>query len=254
MCDWGPECLKLKKLFAEAEHISQMRMIPIKHGASSDANVALRSLVKFLFKLGPEHDNADFHVAAHHWPPALIERNYKGSKDRAPRQFKTLLTRLEAASYNCAMDVTSNNFASCLKRAGVSIKESDERRLLFVQGPANTLCDNVRSYFGGLTDHRAIRIRRQLHAEQIHEQLAVPEAVSSASLLPNATTTASLPVLPLSPETISPASLCSNCIRDRHLKFDDQINRGHSNVEPAMEGCETTDKGKNKRLGSCRRR
>jgi hypothetical protein len=212
MCDWGPECLRLKKLSAEAEHVLQMRMNPIKHGAS-DANVAVRLLVKFLFKLGPEHDNADFYVAAHHWPPALIERNHQGSKDRASRQFKTLLTRSEAASHDCAMDVPSDNFASCLKRAGVSIEESDERQLLFVQGPANTLC-NVRSYFGGLTDHRAIRVRGRLHAEQIHEQLAVPEAVSSASPLPNATTTASLPVLPLSPEIIPPASLCSNCIRD----------------------------------------
>jgi hypothetical protein len=72
--------LKLKKLFAEAERVSQMRMIPVKHGAS-DTNVALRSLVKFLFKLGPEHDNADFHVAAHHWPPALIESLFVRAED-----------------------------------------------------------------------------------------------------------------------------------------------------------------------------
>jgi hypothetical protein len=157
MCNWGPDCLKLKKLFAEAGDVSQTRMIPIKPGAS-DTSVALRSLVKFLFKLGPEYHNTDFFVAAHHWPPALIERNYKGSKSNRPsRQFKTLLTRSEAASYDCAMDVTSNNFASCLKRAGVSLVNSDKRRLLFVQGPTNTLY-NVRSYFEGLTDHRAIRI------------------------------------------------------------------------------------------------
>jgi hypothetical protein len=112
MCDWGPERLKLKKVFAEAERVLQMRMIPIKHGASH-ANVALRSLVKFLFKLGPEHDNADFYMAAHHWPPALIERNCQGSKDRASRQFKTLLTRSEAALCDCAVDVTSDNFSSC---------------------------------------------------------------------------------------------------------------------------------------------
>jgi hypothetical protein len=144
MCNWGPDCLKLKKLFAEAGDVSQTRMIPIKPGAS-DASVVLRSLVKFLFKLGPEYHNADFFVAAHHWPPALIERNYKGSKSNRPsRQFKTLLTRSEAASYDCAMDVTSNNFASCLKRAGVSLVNSDKRRLLFLQGPTNTL-HNVRS-------------------------------------------------------------------------------------------------------------
>jgi hypothetical protein len=110
--NWGPECLKLKKLFAEAGHVSQTRMIPIKPGAS-DASVALRSLVKFLSKLGPEHHNADFCVAAHHWPPALTERNNKGSKSNRPsRQFKTLLTRSEAASHDCAVDVTSDNFAS----------------------------------------------------------------------------------------------------------------------------------------------
>jgi hypothetical protein len=115
MCNWGLECLELKKLFAEAGHVSQTRMIPIKP-AASDTTVALRSLVKFLFKLGPEYHNTVFYVAAHHWPPALIERNYKGSKSNRPsRQFKTLLTRSEAASYDCAMDVTSNNFASCLK-------------------------------------------------------------------------------------------------------------------------------------------
>jgi hypothetical protein len=214
MCNWGLECLELKKLFAEAGHVSQTRMIPIKPGAS-DTTVALRSLVKFLFKLGPEYHNTDFYVAAHHWPPALIERNYKGSKSNRPsRQFKTLLTRSEAASYDCAMDVTSNNFASCLKRVGVLIEESDKRRLLFVQGPTNTLY-NVRSYFDGLTDHRAIRIRKRLHPEQSHEQLAVPEAVSLASPLPNATTTASLPVLPLSPEIIPSLSLYSNYIREQ---------------------------------------
>ena len=78
MCNWGPECLKFKKLFAEAGHVSQMRMIPIKPGAS-DHSVALRSIVKFIFKLGPEYDNTDFYVAAHHWPPSLIERNYSDS-------------------------------------------------------------------------------------------------------------------------------------------------------------------------------
>ncbi len=71
--------MKLKKLFAEAGDVSQTRMIPVKPGAS-DTSVALRSLVKFLFKLGPECHNIDFFVAAHHWPPALIERNCKGSK------------------------------------------------------------------------------------------------------------------------------------------------------------------------------
>jgi hypothetical protein len=95
-----------------------------------------------------------------------------------------------------------------------------------VQGPTNTLY-NVRSYFEGLTDHRAIRVRERLLTEQIHEHLAVPEAVSSASPLPNAKMAASLPVLPLSPEIIPPMSLYSNYIRERHSKFDDKTNRGH---------------------------
>ena len=82
MCNWGHECLKFKKLFAEAGHVSQM--IPIKPGASNHSSVALRSIVKFVFKLGPEYNNTDFYVAAHHWPPSLIERNYLGPLSNRP--------------------------------------------------------------------------------------------------------------------------------------------------------------------------
>ncbi len=63
------------KLFADAGNVLQTRMIPVKPGAS-DTSVALRSLVKFVFKLVPEHDNTDFHVAAHScWPPSLTDRH-----------------------------------------------------------------------------------------------------------------------------------------------------------------------------------
>ena len=57
--------VKFKKLFAEAGHVLQIRMIPIKPGAS-DTSVTLKSLVKFVFKLGPEYYDTDFYVAPHH--------------------------------------------------------------------------------------------------------------------------------------------------------------------------------------------
>jgi hypothetical protein len=107
-------------------------------------------VVKHHFKLGPECDDADFHVAAHHCAPLLTRRNYEGSTGtRVSRKFKTLLTKLEAASCCCSMEEPINNFESCMKRAGVSIPKMDKRRLLLTQGPTNT-SSSVRSYFEGL--------------------------------------------------------------------------------------------------------
>jgi hypothetical protein len=76
-CNWGSECLNLKKPLAQAGDVLLTRMIPIKPGVS-ETSIALRSSAKFYFKLGPEFDDADFSVAAHHWAPLLISRNYEG--------------------------------------------------------------------------------------------------------------------------------------------------------------------------------
>ena len=73
-------------------------MIRITLG-NSETCIALRSVVKFHFKLGPAYDDKNYLVAAHHWAPSLIKRNYEGSKGNRPScQFKTLLTRAEAGS------------------------------------------------------------------------------------------------------------------------------------------------------------
>jgi hypothetical protein len=112
-CNWGPECMSLKKLLDEAGDVLLTRMIRI-HPGNSETCIALRSVVKFHFKLGTAYDDSDFFVAAHHWAPSLIKRNYEGSKGNRPsRQFKTLLTRAEAGSYDCTMEETINNFESC---------------------------------------------------------------------------------------------------------------------------------------------
>jgi hypothetical protein len=58
----------------------------------------------------------------------------------------------------------------------------DERRLLFLQGPTNTL-SSVVSYFEGITGDRAVRLHERILDEQNHEPLVVPEAVSAASPL-----------------------------------------------------------------------
>jgi hypothetical protein len=135
VCNWGPECLKLKTLLDEAGDVLLTRMISIKR-ASSETSIALRSVVKHHFKLGPEHDDTDFHIAAHHWAPLLMRRNYEGSTGtRVSPQFRTLLTKLEATSCCCSMEEPINNFESCVKRAGVSISKMDKRRLLLTQGP-----------------------------------------------------------------------------------------------------------------------
>jgi hypothetical protein len=143
--------------------------------------------------MGPEYDDTDFHVAAHHWAPLLIRRNYEGSKGtRVSRQFKTLLTKLEATSCCCSiMEEPINNFESCMKRAGISIPKMDKRRLLLAQGPTNTL-SSVRSYFEGISGEsyfegisgeRAVGLRQRIREDENREALAVPEAVSSASPL-----------------------------------------------------------------------
>ncbi len=103
-CNWGSECCMLKKLLCEAGDVLLTRMIRIRPGIS-ETIVALRSVVKLIFRLGPEYNDADIYVAAHHWAPALISRNYIGSKKNRPsRQFKCLLTRSEAISYDCCLD------------------------------------------------------------------------------------------------------------------------------------------------------
>jgi hypothetical protein len=182
MCNWGPECLNLKKLLDQAGDVLLTRMIRITLG-NSETCIALRSVVKHHFKLGPECDDKDYLVAAYHWAPSLIKRNFAGSKGKRPlRQFKTLLTRAEAGSYNCSMEETINNFKSCMRRAGALISRMDERRLLSSQAPTNTL-SNVRSYFQGLTRERAVRLRERILDEQHRESLAVSEEVSSASPL-----------------------------------------------------------------------
>jgi hypothetical protein len=214
MCNWGAECMNLKKLLFEADDLLLTRTIRIQPGGS-ETSVALRSVVKFHFKLGQEHDDKVFYVAAHHWAPSLIRRNYEGSKgNRASRQFKTLLTRSEAGSYDCSIEEKINNFESCMKRAGVSILRTDERCLLFAQAPSNPL-SSVRSYFQGLTGHRAVRLRERILVEQNHEPLAVPKAISSASPL-------RLVASPASPELIPSASAFQNYIRERQIKCVDK--------------------------------
>jgi hypothetical protein len=134
-------CLSVSfKSQGKAVDVLLTRMIPIQRDGISETSIALRSLVKFHFKLGPEYYDANFYVAAHHWAPLLMSQNYKGYRgNRHSRQFKNLLTRLEAGSYNCSMEDEINNFESCMNRAGVLISRTDQRRLLFAQGPTNTL-------------------------------------------------------------------------------------------------------------------
>jgi hypothetical protein len=109
-------------------------MIRIQVG-TSETSVVLRLAVRFHFKLGPEYDDTDFYVAARHWAPSLISRNYEGSKGNRPScQFKSLLTRLEAGSYDCSMEEKNNNFESCMKRAGVSIFEDGREASIIFAG------------------------------------------------------------------------------------------------------------------------
>jgi hypothetical protein len=86
MCNWGAECTNLKKLLVQANDVLLTRMSCVQPGGS-ETSVALRSVVKFHLKLGPEHDDKVFCVAAHHWVPSLTSRNYEGSKgNRASRR------------------------------------------------------------------------------------------------------------------------------------------------------------------------
>jgi hypothetical protein len=199
VCTWGAECIQLKKLLDEAGDVLLTRMIPIQLGCT-DNSIALRSVVKFHFKLGSDFDDSGvFFVAAHHWAPSLITKNYEGSRSNRPsRQFKTLLTRSEACSYDCSMEENINSFQSCLKRAGVSIERADKRRLLIVQAPINPL-SSVRSYFEGITSDRAVRLRWRILEEAQREPLAVPEAVSLASPLVSSVAATLAPSPPLTP-------------------------------------------------------
>jgi hypothetical protein len=93
---------------------------------SSKTSIALRCVVKFHFQLGPENDDKEFYVAAHHWASLLISRNFEGLKGNgASRQFKNLLTRSEAGSYDCSMEEKIDTFKSCMKRARVLISRTD---------------------------------------------------------------------------------------------------------------------------------
>ncbi len=69
--------MNLKKLLVQADDVLLTRMICIQP-SGSETSVALRSVVKFHLKLGPEDDDKLFYVAAHHWAPSLISRNYEG--------------------------------------------------------------------------------------------------------------------------------------------------------------------------------
>ena len=110
VCNWGPECMNPRKLLDQAGDVRLTRMIHITVG-NTDTCIALRSVVKFHFKLGTAYDDSDFFVAAHHWAPSLIKRNYEGSKGNRPsRQFKTLLTRAEAGSYDCTIGGNNQQF------------------------------------------------------------------------------------------------------------------------------------------------
>jgi hypothetical protein len=198
----------------QAGDVLLTRMIRIQLG-TLETSVALRLAVKFHFKLGPEYDDTDFYVAAHHWAPLLISRNYEGSKGNRPIcQFKSLLTRLEAGSYDCLMAEKINTFESCIKGAGVSILRMDERHLLFAQGPTNT-SSSVRSYFEGITGDCVVHLREQILDKQNREPLAVPEAVSAASPL------VSYPVpLASSPDLTPSAVTYQNYIHDWQIKFN----------------------------------
>ena len=170
------------------------------------------------FKLGPEYKNEDFYVAAHHWAPSLIARNYDGSKANRPsRQFKTLLSRSEAQSHAWSMGESINNFESCMRRAGVLIEKTDARRQLIVQAPINPL-SSARSYFQGLTGPRAVRLRERILQEQKQEPLAVSEAVSAAS--PRVSSTSS--AIANSPDlTLLSVLRYQKYIRDERMKWND---------------------------------
>jgi hypothetical protein len=212
--------MNLKKLLDEAGDVLLTRMIRI-HPGNSETSIALRSVVKFHFKLGPAYDDKDLYVAAHHWAPLLIKRNYQGSKGNRPsRQFKTLLTRAEAVSYGCSMEETISSFESSMKRAGVSISKMDERRLLSTQAPTNSL-SSVRSYFQGLTGDRAVRLRERILDQKNRESLAVSEAVSSASPLRLIRQSAPI-VIVSSPELLPSASTLQNYIREHQKKGNDK--------------------------------
>jgi hypothetical protein len=209
VCNWGAECINLKKLLDQASDVLLTlltRMIPIKCG-SNHTSVALRSAVKLHFKLGSRYDDKmELFIAAHHCAPSLISKNYEGSKGNRPsRQFKNLLTRSEAQSYNCsAMTDNVNLFESCMRRAGVLIERADERRLLIMQAPTNPL-SNVRSYFQGITGNHAVHLRVRLLEEEKREPLAVPIVVSSAS--PLRSIPAAVPSSPVHAPDLTP-SVC----------------------------------------------
>jgi hypothetical protein len=179
-------------------------MIPIKSGAS-ESSISLRSAVKLHSKLAPEDDKlVDFCVAAHHWTPSLISKNYEGSKgNRPPRQFKILFTPSEAQHCDWSMWENVNNFESRMRRAGVLIPRTDERRHFIVQAPINPLSP-IRSCFQALTGRRAVRLREQIPEDKSEQILddkkreplavteAVPEAVSSASPLASSSAVAAV--------------------------------------------------------------
>ncbi len=60
----------LKNLLCEAGDVLLTRMIRIRPG-TSETIIALRSVVKLIFRLGPEYDDAYINVAGNHRAPAV---------------------------------------------------------------------------------------------------------------------------------------------------------------------------------------
>jgi hypothetical protein len=80
VCNWGTECLNLRKLLAQqAGDILLTRMICIQLG-TFETSFVLRPVVKEHFKLNLGYDDTAFYVAARHWAPSLMGKNYEGYK------------------------------------------------------------------------------------------------------------------------------------------------------------------------------
>ena len=222
VCNWGQKCGEFKTLLFEARDKVLTKMIRIRFSPATDQNIALRSAVNKIFKPGPEYDNKDFCVAAHHWAPSLIQKNFKGSSGRPSHQFDQLLTLSEARSYDCSMDASINNFESRLEKAGKSLSATDERRLLFVQVPTNTPF-RVRSYLKGLACDRGSRLHKRKFANETRELLAIIKASTSSAppLVAIVSTSAAVPSSP--PDLIiPPASYYQDYVWKQHLNANEK--------------------------------
>jgi hypothetical protein len=119
-----------------------------------------------------------------------------------------------------------NCFESCMKRAGVSIQRTNERRHFIVQAPPNPL-SCVRSYFQGLTTGPcAVRLHQRLVKEEKQEPSAVPESVQSASPLKPSSAIAAIAS---SPDLTLPSVLTQQKqIREQQLKWNDNKRKLHT--------------------------